>query len=57
MKLIRNELIALKRNQIKNRRIVLIGRIEHLVIMINWLHENECSVDAIIDNDAKKQGQ
>ena len=56
MNIIEKELRKLDIEKLKNKKIMLMGRIEHVRQIMEWLRERNLCVEAILDNDKKKQG-
>lgn len=53
---IEKELRKMKPERCRGRKILLMGRIEHVCLISVWLQEKGLEVEAILDNDRKKQG-
>lgn len=56
MGIIEQELQKADDEQLYMKKILLMGRIEHVKEMADWLQKRDMLVEAILDNDRKKQG-
>ena len=56
MNMLEKELQKLDKKQLQNKQIMLMGRIEHIRLIAEWLRNEDISIKAILDNDKKKQG-
>lgn len=56
MDIIVKKLDKLSMSRIKNKHIYLMGRLEHVLAIKQWLEERDLTVAGILDNDSKKSG-
>lgn len=56
MNIIEKELEKIDKAQLCRKRVLLMGRIEHVKEMTKWLEGQNIPVEAVLDNDEKKQG-